>query len=364
MDERKSKKPFFSIIVPTYNNEKEIEKCIESILLQTYTDFELIIVNDGSTDATAEICNRFAGQDNRVSVMHKNNGGVAAARNDGLFRAVGKYVYFVDADDWIGQQLLQEAFKILDRENAPDIFVFGIETAGEPGGNNCYPCFLEPGVYQKERLRREVYPKMMRSRGRKTWMPVVSSYLWDKIILRDLCLKHYCRDTKIFMGEESVCAYECMYFAEQVFFSPLIMYCYNMASESSMHRKYHEDLFENNIRLSHYYRTYLGGNGDDEIDRQINVKECRGFKYVILHELEFDGSVYRSAKRLNRKMKQIKRWPLCPLNGLTFYDGCFIILMSFRLQYFVLLFLKMIIKMSNYQKKLKSKLNKTEFTIK
>lgn len=357
----KSKKPFFSIIVPTYNNEKEIEKCVKSILSQTYTDWELVIVNDGSTDATDEICNRIIDQDNRVNVIHKKNEGVAAARNDGLFRAVGKYVYFVDADDCIDRRLLQEAFNILNKSDAPEIFVFGIEILTESGKNVSYPCFFESGLYPKERLRREVYPKMMCSRGRKNWMPKVSSYLCDKIILRDLCMKHYCRDMQIFMGEESVVAYECMYFAEQVFFSSQIFYFYNMMSESSMHRRYYDNLFENNIRLSQYYRTYLGGNDDYEMDCQINIRECRGYKYVIRHELEFGSSVYQSAKHLSKKMKKMKKWPLCPLRGLSFYDRCFIILMSFRLQYFILILLKIFIMVSSFQRRFKSKLAKDRY---
>ena len=197
---------------------------------------------------------------------------------------------------------------------------------------------------------------MMYPRGRKIWMPVVTSYLCDKIILRDLCMKHYCRDTEIFMGEESVCAYECMYFAEKVFFSPLIMYVYNCLSDSSMHRRYHDNLFENNMRLSRYYRTYLGGNDDCNMDIRINVRECRGFKYVIRHELEFSSSVYQSSKRIGIKIRQAKRWPICPLKGLSLLDSCFIVLMSLRMQYFILLFGKILFQLSSYRRQFKSKL--------
>ena len=85
MKNRQPDKPFFSIIVPTYNNEREINKCVMSLLEQTYDKFEVILVDDGSTDATPEICDRFAEQDSRISVIHKKNEGTAAARNDGLF---------------------------------------------------------------------------------------------------------------------------------------------------------------------------------------------------------------------------------------------------------------------------------------
>lgn len=351
----KTKKPFFSVIVPVYNNEKEIRKCIDSILNQTYQDFELILIDDGSADATALICDQAAEQDSRVIVIHKKNEGTAAARNDGLFRASGRYVYYVDADDWIGQRLLQEAAFVFDRPDPPDIFAFGIEMITEEGRKAPYPCFVEPGLYKKERLEREVYCRMMQPRGKKIWMPIVSPYLCDKIISRSLMLGHYCRDTSLFMGEESVCAYECIYFAKQVYFSSLIMYFYDRRSESSMHRRYHEDLFDNNIRLAQYYRTYIS-RGNHDMELQINRRECKSLRYVIEHELEFGSSVCSSSVHLNKKIKQVNLYPICPLDGLSFTDRCFILLLSFRMQYFILLLKKTLIVMSHFWKKLRSRI--------
>lgn len=91
----------FSIIVPVYNCEKYLERCIESILNQTETEFELILVNDGSTDSSGKICDKYKSKDSRVKVIHKKNAGVSAARNSGLDIASGKYVTFVDSDDYL-----------------------------------------------------------------------------------------------------------------------------------------------------------------------------------------------------------------------------------------------------------------------
>ena len=345
--------PFFSVIVPTYNNEKEIKKCVDSILEQYYTDFEVILVDDGSTDMTSLLCDKLADLDNRIRVIHKKNEGTAAARNSGLFLARGKYVYFVDADDWIDQKLLWEAAKILDVTEAPDIFTFGLEMIMEDGRSVQYPCFFTQGLYSKIRLENEVYPRMMVPRGKGAWMPSVSGYLCDKIILRELMVRHYCRDTTLFMGEESVCAYECIYNARNVFFSSLILYYYNRMSTSSMHRRYHEDLFENNIRLAQYYRESLG-NGNPVMERQINMRECKSLWYVIEHELEFKASVRQSSSHLSNKIKRIKRCPICPLKGLRFFDKCFIIVLSFRMQYFILLSKKMIGKLVCFKKRFMS----------
>ena len=93
--------PKLSIIVPVYNVEQYLDKCIKSILNQTFKDFELILVDDGSIDNSGEICDEYAKKDSRVKVIHKKNGGLAAARNTGLIIARGDYVGFVDSDDWI-----------------------------------------------------------------------------------------------------------------------------------------------------------------------------------------------------------------------------------------------------------------------
>ena len=88
--------PAISIIIPVYNAEKYLRRCIDSVLSQSFTDFELILVDDGSTDSSPQICDEYASQDSRVKVIHKANGGVSAARNDGLDIAKGEYVTFIE----------------------------------------------------------------------------------------------------------------------------------------------------------------------------------------------------------------------------------------------------------------------------
>lgn len=96
----------FSVIVPIYNVQEYLEKCIESILEQSYKDFELLLIDDESTDQSAEICDAYAKKDNRIVVIHKTNGGVSAARNTGIRNAKGNYVVFVDGDDFIDKDYL------------------------------------------------------------------------------------------------------------------------------------------------------------------------------------------------------------------------------------------------------------------
>jgi glycosyltransferase involved in cell wall biosynthesis len=95
-----------SIIVPLFNAEKFAKRCIESVLMQTFKNYELILIDDGSKDKTGEICDKYAEKDTRIKVIHKNNGGVSSARNTGLDMAKGEWITFLDADDWIEPNFL------------------------------------------------------------------------------------------------------------------------------------------------------------------------------------------------------------------------------------------------------------------
>ena len=104
-----------SIIVPVYQAEKYISKCIESIVNQTYKNLEIILIDDGSTDRSGEICDEYGKKDNRIVVVHNKNKGVSVARNCGLDIATGDYITFVDSDDYIDLQMYSEMMKVVEK---------------------------------------------------------------------------------------------------------------------------------------------------------------------------------------------------------------------------------------------------------
>lgn len=130
-----------SIIVPVYNTERYLDRCIQSILAQTYTDFELLLINDGSTDSSGVICDKYAEQDSRVRVFHKENGGVSRARNLGIDKSKGDYVLFLDSDDWLARDTFEILHRTLVREDA-NCVIFGFyQTSGNiwaPEENRIY----------------------------------------------------------------------------------------------------------------------------------------------------------------------------------------------------------------------------------
>lgn len=124
-------KPNISIIVPIYNVESYLRRCVDSLLQQTYTDFELILVNDGSLDNCGTICDTYAAADHRVRVIHKPNGGLSDARNAGLQVAQGEYIAFVDSDDWVARDYLSRLLSALLETGADICECDVLRTRGE-----------------------------------------------------------------------------------------------------------------------------------------------------------------------------------------------------------------------------------------
>jgi glycosyltransferase involved in cell wall biosynthesis len=323
------KVPFFSIILPVYNNEHNLEKCIYSILRQSCKDFELILVDDGSTDGSIQICDEFACKDKRIKVIHQENKGTARARYKGLLCARGKYIYFVDGDDWVAKNLLKRALKELNIENPPDIFAFCYLEVRAKGKCVKKNFGIQEGLYNKERLERVVYPKLICRLGKFTYQSGVDmGSLCNKIIEKKLILEHYCRDFSLFCAEDSVCSWECMYFANRIYFSEEALYYYNRLSDTSIRKKYHADLFENYKTAASYVRKFLVEKEEDLFEHQINAKEICWIMEAVNQEIMFDHAIYESNVFLKNKTRVAGDFPVCISEELPFFLRIYAILLN------------------------------------
>ena len=124
--------PFFSIIVPVYNTETRLEKCIDSLVNQTFKDIEIILVDDGSTDRSGSICDDYSSKDNRITVIHQENTGQGIARNCGLKVANGEYIAFLDSDDFMDEKSYEIIKEAIDKTDA-DLCAFGYLQRSESG---------------------------------------------------------------------------------------------------------------------------------------------------------------------------------------------------------------------------------------
>ena len=152
----------FSVIIPIYNVEDYLERCIESVLAQTFADYELILVDDGSTDNCSAICDQYAEKDSRIKVIHKKNGGLVSARQAGVRIAEGEYVFNLDGDDAFCPDALESARQII-ADVHPDIISFSYRhyTDGELG--NVIEDLMDEGLYNKKQIETHISPKLYKS---------------------------------------------------------------------------------------------------------------------------------------------------------------------------------------------------------
>lgn len=219
---------FFSVIVPVYNVEEYLEICIESVLNQTFSDFELILVDDGSPDRCPEICDAYKEKDSRIKVVHKQNNGLAAARKTGIGYAEGEYVFNLDSDDLIENDTLERAYNII-KDTACEIVSFSYRWVENGRTVNITNDCLDEGLYDEEGIKKYIYPKLLMDKN----MNHVSYYLSGKALKRELLLPHQLGvDEKISLGEDLCCVVPCYLNAKSVYISKKTAYLYTVRYNS------------------------------------------------------------------------------------------------------------------------------------
>lgn len=210
--------PAISIIIPVYNAEKYLRRCIESVLSQSFTDFELILVDDGSKDSSPQICDEYAAQDSRVKVIHKSNGGVSAARNDGLDIAKSEYVTFIDSDDWVEREYLSTISNYRDY----DIVFFSHRLIYEDG-------YTSEFIFDaKEGNKQNIWEIIAALRKNKTnWN--FYGYTWNKMFRRDIIEKYKIRFIEgLRISEDEVYTLDYCTHAKSIKVLPLCLYNYRV----------------------------------------------------------------------------------------------------------------------------------------
>lgn len=211
----KSNRPniFISIIVPVYKVEKYLCQCVDSILEQTYKNFELILVDDGSPDGSPKICDEYATKDQRVTAIHQANGGQTKARKAGLAVAKGKYVFFVDSDDWLELNLLEIACASAV-ENDADIVTFDA-FFNYSNRQTSVKQSVPSGCFDKDGLITHIYPKMIYS-GNFFYFGIYAA-MWNKIFRRSILKPNMINvDPQIKIGEDGVTTFATFLDAKKV----------------------------------------------------------------------------------------------------------------------------------------------------
>ena len=218
----------FSVIVPIYNIENYLCRCIDSVLAQSFNDYELILVDDGSPDNCPAICDAYAQKDARIKVIHKANGGLVSARQAGIKEASGDYVFHLDGDDAICKDALESAYKIICDVH-PDIVSFSYRRCIDGEIGDVVDDLAEEGLYSKSDMEERIYPKLLSDENMKH----LFYFVWGKAIKRELATKHQLRvNPAISLGEDLSCSTPCYLEAERVYLSRKAIYLYTIRGDS------------------------------------------------------------------------------------------------------------------------------------
>lgn len=239
-----------SIIITVYNIEPYLKKCVSSILAQTYQNLEVILVDDGSTDDSSALCDFYRQKDDRIRVVHKTNGGLVSARKTGLAAAQGEYVGFVDGDDWIEPQMYEHLMKLAEDYQADMVLGGSIEDISGQTVNKTNN--LKPGVYDKERLRKEVYPYMFCSES--FFSMGIQPYIWNKLMRRELAQKCVTAvDDRIRVGEDVAAVMPMLLKADKVVISEYCDYHYCIRGTSMMWKRENDEREWGEICILHKF---------------------------------------------------------------------------------------------------------------
>ena len=282
-----------SIIVPIYKVEKYLCECIDSVLAQTYENFELILVDDGSPDNCGKICDEYAKKDSRIKVFHKENGGVSSARNVGLDNAKGEYITFIDSDDFVDKQYLERLYVDL-KENGADVSICKIS------------CYNEGATY----LKRDVFPgKAVITENKKEFENFICRYFsLKKYIMGSACrslYKKYILEKHRFDESLKIC--EDLLFligafcqTKKISFIKSPLYYYRVNEESALHT-YKKNYLENHIALYSALDKILSKKNSKKINKALENYRSLLCYYVVVEEL-----VYKSGCERKENLKNIK----------------------------------------------------------
>lgn len=214
-----------SVVVPIYNVEKYLDNCIESIVNQGYTNLEIILVDDGATDSSPIICDEWKKRDERVIVIHKENGGLSSARNAGLEEATGDYIMFIDSDDWVELDIVEKSVERIEKDKS-DLVIFGYKKVDEKGKNRGEYTFGN-GTYTKKELSQQLHRRILE---------MSFGYAWNKLyrlsVIKD---NNIVNDGTIVDREDLYFNMSLLKYLNRISYMDCVGYAYLQRSNSLLH---------------------------------------------------------------------------------------------------------------------------------
>lgn len=262
-----------SIIIPIYRVEKYLRQCLNSVLNQTYKNLEIILVDDGSPDNCGSICEEYAATDKRIVVVHKENAGVSAARNDGIVRATGEWVMFVDPDDWLEVDCCRCVLEVDKRVNC-DILYFQREINDEQGSVIKNFPSLASHALNSDDLR---IIKLETLAGNAEAFGFESGTPWGKLYRRNFLIENACKFPEgIRKRQDVLFNLHCLEYCQSAYYFDYVGYHYRQSDDSICHR-FNKDMME--ILLAFYAKVegFVAEyhSGDERYERMLGVLAIR-----------------------------------------------------------------------------------------
>ncbi len=307
--------PKISIIIPVYNVEKYVGDCIKSVIKQSMTDIELILVDDGSLDESGKICDTYAAEDSRIRVIHKKNGGVGAARNDGLKQASGDWVIFCDSDDWMEPNALQELVEAGEKSHADVVF-------GDV--NLVYSDKVKRAVFYKDTFvtkEREIIDKLIAADFCKTYCFNPSQEgpafgyggPWNKLVRRQLLIESNITFDLRVKGIFDDILYTAYIFANAniVQYTHAVVYNYRQLGTSITHG-FKGNLIQINSAIFHSWDEFLDRYGSDgRFRKPYLAMVMRRFRSLFDYYFFHDNNTKPLKEQLSELDSLIKTDPYC-----------------------------------------------------
>lgn len=262
--------PLISIIIPVYNAQKFIKKCVNSIIGQSYKNFELILIDDGSKDNSLNTCHKLADTDKRIMVFHKTNGGVSSARNLGIAQSKGEYLCFVDADDWMERNALLNMIERIKADNAD--FCFG--TAEVIGAIKKEKYGVNPGITVKRNNKSDLikYTDILRTELGP----------WAKLFRKDIIHdNNLAFPEKVAYGEDRIFIWKYLCYCNVLCAIPETVYYYSQLNPARACGKYYAQTNEWLISAIGYYKSFL--DDTKETHSKILAVALRQFLVCLRH---------------------------------------------------------------------------------
>lgn len=278
MKESGNKEPLVSVIVPIYNVADFINRGIEFLFKQDFTDFEVLLVDDGSTDESGRICDFWAEKKENIRVFHKENGGAGSARNVGILNAYGKYLYFFDIDDELDSELISYNVRIME-EKVVDYILFGFRVITPSLNNLCDEIrFEEKEIYSNEELRAIYVDTFVLSRHG-------NGFPWNKFYRRSFLLKYNLLFENQRIQQDEVFNLNLYFYLQKAYISPKVLYTYYIYDKSNTRVRFIPDRFDIYVSVYKHFNSLkaywhlIDPRFDDYLYRRFyhSVKQCLSF---------------------------------------------------------------------------------------